>query len=60
MRSPSSSQSMHHRGTLFPGKEFQLREAAKIVAEGIVTRILEQETRRSAPLEPRCPLASDL
>jgi hypothetical protein len=48
------------RGKLFRGKDFQLREGAKIVAEGLVTSMLELENRRSGLLEPLRPLASDL
>ena len=40
----------HHRGKLYPGKRFEVREGAKTVATGIVTKLIELETRRSAPL----------
>jgi elongation factor Tu len=41
----------HHRGKLHTGKEFQLREGLKIVATGIVTKLVELESRSSRPLE---------
>ena len=42
----------HHRGKLYPGKEFQVREGSRVVATGIVTRVLELDSRRSKPLAP--------
>lgn len=42
----------HHRGKLYPGKEFQVREGSRVVAKGIVTKILELDSRTSKPLEP--------
>jgi translation elongation factor EF-Tu-like GTPase len=41
-----------HKGKLLVGKAFQLVEGSHIVANGIVTRIIELETRKSARLEP--------
>lgn len=41
-----------HRGKLSVGKTFQLREGVHVMANGLVTRIIELETRKSAPLEP--------
>jgi hypothetical protein len=40
-----------HKGKLFPGKEFQVREGSRVVATGCVTKILELDTRKSKPLE---------
>jgi translation elongation factor EF-Tu-like GTPase len=40
------------RGKLTVGKTFQIREGADNVADGVVTRIIELESRASAPLEP--------
>jgi len=42
----------HHRGNLYPGREFQVREGSRIVATGIVTKVLELDSRKSEPLEP--------
>jgi translation elongation factor EF-Tu-like GTPase len=41
-----------HKGKLLVGKAFQLVEGSHIVANGVVTRIIELETRKSARLEP--------
>jgi len=41
-----------HRGKLYAGKQFQLREGRTVVANGSVTRIVELDTRTSRPLEP--------
>jgi translation elongation factor EF-Tu-like GTPase len=32
-----------HRGRLYPGKEFELREGSRVVGRGRVTRLLELE-----------------
>jgi translation elongation factor EF-Tu-like GTPase len=34
-----------HKGKLYPGKEFQVREGTRVVATGIVTKILELDSR---------------
>jgi translation elongation factor EF-Tu-like GTPase len=41
-----------HRGKLSVGKTFQLREGEHVMANGVIIRIIELETRKSAPLEP--------
>ena len=44
----------HHRGKLYPGKTFAIREGFKTVATGMVTKVIELDTRNSAPvLAPR-------
>jgi elongation factor Tu len=47
----------HHRGKLYPGKKFEVREGSHIVATGIVTKIIELDTRDSTPL--LAPRSSD-
>jgi hypothetical protein len=39
---------------LYPGKTFEIREGFKTVATGMVTKVIELDTRNSAPvLAPR-------
>jgi translation elongation factor EF-Tu-like GTPase len=40
----------HHRGKLYPGKKFEVREGVQIVATGVVTKVIELDTRNGAPL----------
>jgi hypothetical protein len=47
----------HHRGKLHPGKTFEIREGSQIVATGIVTKVIELDSRDSAPL--LAPRSSD-
>jgi translation elongation factor EF-Tu-like GTPase len=47
----------HHRGKLYPGKTFEVREGFHTVATGIVTKVIELDTRNSAPLS--APRSSD-
>jgi translation elongation factor EF-Tu-like GTPase len=46
----------HLRGKLYAGKTFEVREGFKTVATGIVTKVIELDTRDGAPLlVPRSP-----
>ena len=47
----------HHRGKLYAGKTFEIREGFHTVATGIVTKVIELDVRVSAPLLG--PLSSD-
>jgi|SRR5256885_15118269 len=40
----------NHRGKLYPGKTFEVREGLKTVATGIVTKVIELDHRNSAPI----------
>jgi translation elongation factor EF-Tu-like GTPase len=35
----------HHKGKLYAGKEFQVREGTRVVATGVVTKILQLDSR---------------